>query len=186
MAGGIRVKQGKVTVELDDALSRTIDAMLREMAPTVATEMDKALANAEAYVKAEYPRANDSRFKTATGNSFGAFRFVRTIEKRGDATIIAATIDNDASNYGKISLLRSRRAELQAAFDRGETLSPEDLRELRVIQALEKLKGRQAVIPYVVFVHRGRYWQHLRRMLKDTERAIVEAAAAELRRLAGG
>jgi hypothetical protein len=55
-----------------------------------------------------------------------------------------------------------------------------------VIQALEKLKGRQAVIPYVVFVHRGRYWQHLRRMLKDTERAIVGAAAAELRRLAGG
>ena len=56
---------------------------------------------------------------------------------------------------------------------------------MRVIMALEGLKGRKALIPYVVFVHRGKYWQALRKMRKEAERAIVGAAAAELRRIAG-
>ena len=60
-----------------------------------------------------------------------------------------------------------------------------ELREMRVIMAIEAYKGRKALIPYVVFVHRGKYWQALRRMRKDAERAIVGAAAAELRRIAG-
>ena len=48
-----------------------------------------------------------------------------------------------------------------------------------------KSQGRKALIPYVVFVHRGKYWQALRKMRKEAERAIVGAAAAELRRIAG-
>ena len=99
---------------------------------------------------------------------------------------MVASIDNDASNYGKISRLRGRANDLRRQLQDGQELTPDELRELRVIEALEKQTGRKALIPYVVFVHRGLYWQTLRRMRKEAERAIVAEAAAELRRLAGG
>jgi hypothetical protein len=184
--GGIRARQGNVTVELDSVLSDKIDEMLREMAPTVTAEMDRLLKDARAYVQANYPRANDSRFPTATGNSFDAFLYLKTVEQKDGGLVIQASVENDASNYGKISRLRGRRADLQARLEAGEELNPDELRELRVIQALEALKGRKALIPYVVFVHRGKHWQVLRKMRKDSERAIIASAAAELRRIAGG
>jgi hypothetical protein len=182
---GYRARQGNVTVELDGALSDMIDTMLREMAPTVRDELNAYVAKAKAYVAAEYPRANDPRFKTATGNSFDAFSYPITIEQRNGGLILQVSVENDASNYGKISRLRGRRADLQAKQQAGEQLTEGELREMRVIMAIEAYKGRKALIPYVVFVHRGKYWQALRRMRKDAERAIVGAAAAELRRIAG-
>tara|TARA_R110000822_G_scaffold34677_3_gene98359 strand:- start:2758 stop:3315 length:558 start_codon:yes stop_codon:yes gene_type:complete len=184
--GGIRARQGNVTVELDSVLSDKIDEMLREMAPTVTAEMDRLLKEARTYVQASYPRANDARFKTATGNSFDAFQYFRTIEQKNGGLIIQVSVENDASNFGKISRLRGRRADLQARLEGGEELNEAELRELRVIQALENIKGRKGLIPYVVFVHRGRYWQTLRKMRKEAEQAIIDAAAAELRRIAGG
>jgi hypothetical protein len=182
---GFRARQGNVTVELDGALSDMIDTMLREMAPTVRDELNAYVAKAKAYVAAEYPRPNDPRFKTATGNSLEAFSYPITIEQRNGGLVLQVSVENDASNYGKISRLRGRRAELQAKQQAGDQLTEAELREMRVIMAIEAYKGRKALIPYVVFVHRGRYWQTLRRMLKDAERAIVGAAAAELRRIAG-
>jgi hypothetical protein len=186
VARPIKARAGKVTVEIDSALSAQIDAMVRSMAPAVSGALDDYLNAAEAYVAREYPRPGDSRFPTATGNSRDAFDFLRTVEERAGGTILSASVENDASNYGKISRLRGRRVELQAALDRGDSLTPEELRELRVIEALERQTGRKGLVPYVVFVHRGHYWQTIRRMRKDAERAIVAEAAAELRRLAGG
>ena len=182
---GYRARQGKVTVELDSALSDTIDEMLRDMAPTVMNELNRFIAKAKAYVAAEYPRPNDPRFKTATGNSLEAFSYPITIEQRNGGMFLQVSVENDASNYGKISRLKARRAELQARLESGYKLDRDELREMRVIMALENLKGRKALIPYVVFVHRGKYWQALRKMRKEAERAIVGAAAAELRRIAG-
>lgn len=183
---GYRARQGKVTVELDGTLSDTIDKMLREMAPTVLDELNTYVAKAKAYVAAEYPRPNDARFKTATGNSLEAFSYPITIEQQNGGVILQVSIENDASNYGKISRLKATANGYRQRLQAGEELTPDELRELRVIEALERQGGRKALIPYVVFVHRGRYWQTLRRMRKETERAIVGAAAAELRRLAGG
>ena len=111
---GYRARQGNVTVELDGALSDMIDTMLREMAPTVRDELNAYVAKAKAYVAAEYPRANDPRFKTATGNSFDAFAYPITIEQRNGGLILQVSVENDASNYGKISRLKARRADLQA------------------------------------------------------------------------
>jgi hypothetical protein len=186
MSRPIKVRSGKVSIDIDATLQAQIDSMVRGMAPAVSGALDAYLDKAEAYVAQEYPRPGDSRFPTATGNSRDAFAYVRTVEQRGDGAVLVASIDNDASNYGKISRLRGRANDLRRQLQDGQELTPDELRELRVIEALEKQGGRKALIPYVVFVHRGLYWQTLRRMRKDAERAIVAEAAAELRRLAGG
>lgn len=186
MARPIQARAGKVTIEIDSALQAQIDAMVRGMAPAVSDALDTYLDKAEAYVQQEYPRPGDARFPTATGNSRDAFAYLRTIEERAGGTILSASIENDASNYGKISRLKATADGYRRRLQAGEELTPDELRELRVIEALERQGGRKALIPYVVFVHRGLYWQTLRRMRKDAERAIVASAAAELRRLAGG
>jgi hypothetical protein len=186
MARPIQARAGKVTIEIDAALQAQIDAMVRGMAPAVSGALDEYLDKAEAFIAQEYPRPGDARFPTATGNSRDAFAYLRTVEERGGGTILSASVENDASNYGKISRLKATAEGHRRRLAAGEELSPEDLRELRVIEALERQSGRKALIPYVVFVHRGAYWQTLRRMRKEAERAIVSQAAAELRRLAGG
>ncbi len=186
MGRPIQARSGKVTIEIDAALQAQIDAMVKGMAPAVSDALDAYLDKAEAYVQREYPCPGDARFPTATGNSRDAFTYLRTVEERNGGTILSASVENDASNYGKISRLRATAAAHRARLQAGEELSEDNLRELRVIEALERQSGRKALIPYVVFVHRGHYWQTLRRMRKDAERAIVASAAAELRRLAGG
>lgn len=186
MARPIQARSGKVTVQIDAALAAQVDAMVKGMAPAVSRGLEDYLDKAEAYVAQEYPRPGDSRFPTATGNSRDAFAYLRTIEQRGDGAILSASVENDASNYGKISRLRATAEGYRRRLQAGEELTPDELRELRVIEALERQGGRKALIPYVVFVHRGAYWQTLRRMRKDAERAIVAEAAAELRRIAGG
>lgn len=186
MARPIQARSGKVTIEIDAALAAQIDAMVKGMAPAVSGALDAYLDKAEAFVQQEYPRPGDARFPTATGNSRDAFAYLRTVEDRAGGTILSASVENDASNYGKISRLRSTANGYRQRLQSGETLTDDELRELRVIEALERQSGRKALVPYVVFVHRGSYWQTLRRMRKDAERAIVAEAAAELRRLAGG
>lgn len=186
MARPIQARSGRVTVAFDEALRGQIEEMIKSMAPAVSGALDAYLDRAEAYIAQEYPRPGDARFPTATGNSRDAFAFLRTVEQRGDGAILGASIENDASNYGKISRLRATADGYRRRLQAGEALTDDELRELRVIEALERQKGRKALIPYVVFVHRGRYWQTLRRMRKDAERDIVTAAGAELRRIAGG
>lgn len=186
MSRPITVGTGSTRVVISREWMATLDAMVAAVAPNVRRTMNEYLDESEAYVNANWPRRGSTKF--ATGTSFSRWAYVMTISGRGvNTATLEATILNTAKWADRVNELSARLSALEARLLRGEALTDEERRTMRILRAQTRplFVKKSSVKPYVIFVRKGTYWQHLRKMRTIAEGKIVENLGEELARLAG-
>ncbi len=186
MSRPITVGKGAARVVISREWMATLDAMVAAVAPNVRRTMTEYLDESEAYVNANWPRRGSTKF--ATGTSFSRWAYVMTISGRGvNTATLEATILNTAKWADRVNDLSARLSALEARLLRGEALTDEERRTMRILRAQTRplFIKKSSRKPYVVFVRKGTYWQALRKNRVKAEELIVENLGDELARLAG-
>lgn len=186
MSRPITVGTGSTRIVISREWAATLQAMIDATAPTVAATMREYLDESEAYIDQNWPRKGSTRFATGTSRARWAYLF--TISGRGANTAtLQATVLNTARWADRVNELSARLSELEVRLLRGEALTDEERRTMRVLRAQTRplFVKKSSVKPYVIFVRKGTYWQHLRKMRTIAEGKIVENLGEELARLAG-
>lgn len=170
MPRAITIRHGKIRAQLSGDLEEFGQAIISSLSQDIQAKMHGFLDEAERYVESKYPDKGSPNAKRATGFSKRSFNYDFRLER--GAQKIFAEVNNDATNYGKLPIVREEFEVLERRFKSGEPLTKEELDRFRLLENVLYSKGSKSVQPYVIYVHRGVHWQYIRRLQREAMRAM--------------
>jgi len=173
------IRHGKVRIELSGEIREWVDNVVAALPKETQDQLQGFLDQSEAYVNQYYPDKGKPGFPAATGFSKSSFHYDMTVERSG--LVIAAEVFNDATNWGKLPLLIDEFNDLERRFLSGERLAEHQIKRLRLLRNVTQGKGAKSPQPYVIFVHKGEYWQYLRKLRNLMLKAAGEALTRKRR-----